>query len=322
MATITANTATLLSLANQMGADGSLLTVAEVLNKTNPMIQDAPVDQSNETFSHKGVRRLSLPAGTWRKLNSGVANENTDTIPFTETIGMLETYSEVDKKLVDAAPNPMAYRDQRAKAFLEGLSQTLATALIYGNAFIDPEKITGLAPRMDSLATGHVIGCSGTGNDTTSIYIVQWGLGKVYLVYPKGSNSVGINHTDMGEVTLFDAAGNKYQGYRDHFEVNLGLVVEDERCIKRVANIETTGTTNIFDEDKLIEALNELPYNGEGAYIYVNKTIHTQMQIIAKDKTNITWAPSEVLSGQKIMNFMGHPVKRCDAILNTETAIS
>jgi len=307
---------TLTELANRKDPDGSAAKIAEVLAQSNPILRDAPWTEANDTFSHRITRRLTLPTGTWRRINQGVSNESSQTIPVVETIGMLESYSEVDKTLVDASPNPKQFRMQEASAFLEGMSQTLASAVVYGNAATDPEKITGLAPRMPDLdADGNVIGASGTGSDLTSIYVVQWGLDKVHFVYPKGHANFGINHQDLGEVTLQDTNGKNFQGYRDHFESHVGLVVRDSRSIARVANIEFTGGSNEFDEDDLIDILAFMPNEGMGASIYCNKYIWSQMWKLAKDKTNINYTldSGNGLSGGPVTMFAGHPVRKLDA---------
>ena len=321
MATLTAaSQLTLLELAKRTDPKGNLAVIAEVLTRDNEILQDAPWLEANDVFSHKATQRFNLPAGTWRKLNAGVGKEASSTREITETIGMLETYSEVDKALADAAPNPAQFRSQEATAFVEGMSQTLATTMIYGNAATDPEKFTGLAPRLDALAT-LALGCSGTGDDLSSIYIVQWGETKCHLVYPRGSKTLGVQHRDLGEATLQDADGNQFQGYRDHFKVNCGLVVRDERCIARVCNIETSGSSNILDEDKIIQVLNKMPMRGAGAVLYMNATIMTQLDIIAKDKSNVQYGPADAF-GKPTMFFRGFPVRKVDAILDTESALT
>jgi hypothetical protein len=321
MATLTAQSQlTLLELAKRTDPTGNLAVIAEVLARDNEILQDAPWLEANDVFSHKVTQRFKLPTGSWRKLNAGVANEASATREVRETLGMLETYSEVDKDLADAAPNPKQFRSQEAAAFLEGLSQTLASTIIYGNAAVDTEKFTGLAPRMDALAT-NVLGCSGTGADLSSLYIVQWGETRVHLVYPRGSKNLGVKHTDLGEVTLEDASGYNFQGYRDHFQVKCGLVVRDERCIARVCNIETSGTSNILDDDKIVQVLNKMPMRGSGAVIYANATILSQLDVLAKDKTNVQYGPADAF-GRPVMYFRGIPVRKVDAILDTESALT
>lgn len=319
---------TLVDLANQISPDGDLLTIAEILARDNPILQDGPWMEANNTFAHKIVRRLSLPSGTWRELNAGVAVETSKSVVVNEAIGMLETYAESDKDLVDAAPSPKQFRMNNAMGFLEGLSQTLATAIFYADASLDPQKPTGLSPRMASLAaTTNVIGEGGaSANVQTSAYIVQWGVGKVYMMYPRGDSAgLGIKHTDKGQVTLSSAttavaSSAQYEGYRDHFQVKVGIAVENPRCIARLANIDITG--NSIDEDNLITLLNRMPNEGAGASIYVNTSVKTQMEIALKDKANVNFTTDNGLGGVPVLKFRGNPVRRCEAIVQTEAVLT
>ena len=320
---VTTSQLTLIELAKRRDPDYSMAVIAEVLNRDNPIIQDAPFMEANQATSHKMTRRLSLPSGTWRRLNQGVAATASQTITVVEPIGMLEAYSTPDKALVDMSPDPKAFRMSEAVAFIEGMGQTMASTVFYGNNGTDPEQFDGLAPRMGSIdADGLVIDEGGTGSDVTSIYVVQWGWDKVFMIYPKGHPDAGVQHRDLGEDTVNDADGNPYQAYRDHFQFYTGLAVKDSRCIARLANIESSGSTNTFDEDNLITLLNRMPMSGAGATIYVNATIKTQMEIKLKDKANVNFTTDNGLGGVPMLRFRGLPVKKCDAILNTETAIS
>jgi hypothetical protein len=325
MATVTNNNLTLIELAHRIEPRGALATIAEVLTEENEILADAPWVEANDTFSNKSVRRLSQPAGSARKLNEGVSREASRTIEVIDTIMMLESYSETDKKLVEASPNPKAFRMGEARAFIEGMSQTLADKLMYGNANTTPEDLHGLAPRMASLATTtNVLNAGGSGSDLTSVFVVQWGVNSAFFVYPKGAPKLGISHTDLGEVTAEDANGAFFQAYRDHFRVEAGLCVKDDRCIGRIANIESTGTSNLFDEDDLIRLLNRMPRSGKGAAIYVNDTVMTQMEIQLKDKNNVYYTPGkgEGLAGTPMLYFRGNPVRKVDAITITETALT
>ena len=315
---------TLLELAKRLDPDGSLAVIANVLTADNPILQDAPWARANDIFSNKVTRVAALPAGAWRKLNEGYATVKALTVEAVDTIGFLGAYSEIDKALTDASPNPKQFRMSEAELIIEGISQTLATAIFYGNsATSTPESMVGIAPRVASLnTTGQVLDGGGSTN-LTSIYIVQWGLGKVFMVYPRNmEKTVGISHKDLGEVTLEDAAGAYYQGYRDMFEIRCGLSVRDERCLGRIANIDSTGGTYAVDEDDLITLLNRMPQSGAGATIYMNGALKTQMEIILKDKSNVNWTLTQGIEGVPIMRFRGVPVKKCDAILNTETVLT
>lgn len=306
--------------------NGRMLPIAEVLQNENPIIGDMPFFEANEIFGHRYSVRSSKPTGSYRKLNQGVATEKSTRTPDYEDIAMLEAWSEVDAKLVDNHPDPAAYRLQEDLAFVEGMRDTSASTIFYGNQATTPEKMNGFATRFATLSStskngvSNVIGASGTGSDTTSIWIVQWGVRRVYGMYPKGSSG-GLGMESFGKEVLLDSNSLKYTGYRTHFTWDMGLVVEDDRCVQRIANIETAGSSNIFDEDDLITALNRLPFGGAGAVIYCNRTIMTQIQINAKDKSNVAYGSNEVF-GRRVFDFLGVPIRKCDAILDTETAIS
>ncbi|MFN7073990.1 phage major capsid protein, partial [Proteus mirabilis] len=56
-------------------------------------------------------------------------------------------------------------------------------------------------------------------------------------IVPKGSKA-GLEQNQLGEVTLQDDNGGKYQGYRTHFKWENGLTVRDWRYVVRIANID------------------------------------------------------------------------------------
>lgn len=325
MATIGNSYATLADMASRF-LNGALVPIAEVLTKDNAILDDIPFTEANGIYNHRVLRRTSKPSGSYRKLNEGVATEKSTTAPDYEAIASLEAWSEVDAALVDESPNPVQFRQSEDSAFVEGLRDTFATTLVYGNTATTPEKMDGLSQRITTLSStsangvANVIGASGTGSDTTSIWVVQWGPRMTYMVYPKGSQA-GLGMEDMGKIRVTDGSGNPYTAYSTHFMWKSGLVVEDDRCIQRIANIETAGSSNIFDEDDLITALNRLPFQGRGARIYCNRTIKTQIDINAKDKSNVNYTSADVF-GSSVMSFRGVPIRQVDAILDTETAIS
>lgn len=316
---------TLVELAKRKDPSGDLAVIAEVLNRDNEILTDAVWLEANDTYSHMITRRSYLPTGSFRKLNEGVALESSKTVQVSETIAMLETFSQCDAALADAAPSPQAFRMSEATAFLEGLSQTMATKVIYGNSHTTPEEPTGLAPRLNDTDLPNVISAGGSGGDTTSLFMVQWGENKVNLRYPKGSPNFGVSHKDLGlkEVDVSTTAGTHslMMAYRDHFKVNFGVCVHDNRCIARVANIEVSGTSNIFDPDDVIALINQMPGRGAGAVIYVNTDIFTQMDIQAMDKSNVLYSIGEAF-GQPVVKFRGIPVRKVQAITSTETAVS
>lgn len=320
---------TLVELAKRT-LDGQHLTIAEVLAETNEVLTDAVWIESNQPTSHVTTKRTSLPSGTWRKINEGVADEASSTKQIVETMGNLETYSKVDKFLVDLAPNPREFRSQEDLAFVEGLSQTLADVLfksnsgtVYGDMSSYPERFNGFVIRYNTVSGyDNVRDEGGSGNDCTSLWVVQWGPSMVHMIYPRNSK-MGIEVRDLGEDTVQDGNSKDYQAYRTHFVLRAGLVVRDDRCVQRLASIEgeETATNHGLDEDNVIRMLNDLPYQGKGAVIYCNKTIKSDLDIRAKDSGNLAVASVDDAFGRPVTLFRGVPVRRVDAILDTETAL-
>lgn len=320
----------LVEQSKRLDPNGMQAKIVEILNKEMPIFEDAPWMPSNDVWQHKSTRRGTLPTGTWRKLNSGVATEISRTTEVMDAIGMLETYSETDKEYIDNMPDPMQARFTEAKAFIEGLAQTFTSAILYSNGHTNPTQIHGLAPRLNTIDSEFVWGGGGAGGDTTSIFVVTWGEDRTHMVYPKNSGAnLGITHNNKGQVTLTSAttavpATAQYEGYRDHFQIKGGFVSRDPRCIGRYANIETTGSANIFDEDILLKLLGEMKVDG-GTRIYVNTTIYTQMRIALKDKTNVNYTQDggDGLSGGPILRFDGIPIRKMDKriLVNDEVVV-
>lgn len=303
--------------------NGNLIEIAEVLSITKEMFQDAVWIEANQTASHVGTKRTNLPAGTHRQANQGVASEASSTRQIAEPICRLEAHSKVDEAILDLAADRAKARSQEDLAFVEGLGQTIESNMIYGNIDTTPEEIDGLSVRYDLLSDANVLGAGGTGDDTTSLWVIEWGPTKVHMVYPKGSQA-GLQTEDMGKQLVTDSGGtNQFWAWFTKFVCWYGMFVHDDRCVQRIANIETAGTTNLLDDDDIIEALNLLPLAGGGGStgIYVNRTLKTQLEILAKDKTNVNYT-SDNAFGVPLTRFRGIPVRLCESIVNTETAIS
>lgn len=322
---------TLLELAKNVDAYGRLIPVINVLAKKMGIMQILPFFEGNAPFSHKTVKDSYLgDGGSWRAFNEGVGVTNPRTIEEWNVIGMLNKYFEVDAALCDSMPEPQQYRNQKCTRVIESMSQEVAATNFYGNHASAPAEYYGLAVRMDTLNTNNILGC---GHDTagacTSVYVVQPGAGQVWMAYPRGHKTLGVEHEDRGKVDSSTATTAAFNSamlpvYRDFFSFYGGLVVEDERCIGRLANIATTGSSNLFDPNLLIEILDNLKDGGTGAYILVNKKVRTQMQIMAKDKTNIyyTFDKGDGLSGQRPLQFNGVPILLDESILYTEDPIT
>ncbi len=346
MATRTITDRENLLLAARMTHNNEIIDVAEVLNETNDIIADAVVQQANDITSHVVSRRTALPAVNWVKVGNGW-NATTGLLnQVREQMGMLKARFLAPEDMLRIQPNPAKYRMQQERAYIESMGQELANTLV-GNVSAGslspttapPEEFAGLQLRLNTLATTDTLYVGNNGGTNSgghsSIYFVQWGPGKTYLIHPRNTDGGGLKKRDEGRqlvsgdnsVASTSAAGsapnptNQLWAFITEFSWDVGLCVEDARTIKRLANIDTAaGSANSLDEDKIIEIRNNFKGN-DMISMYVNETIFTQLQILAKDKTNVHWTENNPF-GKPQLFFLDMPVRRCDAILNVEGTIA
>lgn len=326
---------TLQDIARREDPNGKIDKIVEMLTATNEVLQDMHWQEGNLTTGHKTTIRTGLPDVAWRLLNYGVKDSKSTTAQITDTCGMLEGYAEIDKKLADLNGNTAEFRLSEDRAFLESMNQEFTRALFYGDKS-KPEQFVGFAPRFSTTdvtkadTAQNVIDAGGTGNDNTSIWLIGWGANTVFGIYPKGYKS-GIRHEDLSAghpdgITLHDADGGKYQGYRSHYQWDCGLCVRDWRYVVRIANIDVTtlGTGSAPDLiDLMVQAEELLPDNAEGGThlsFVCNKTIRSYLRRAIMSKT-IYQLTQETVAGKHVTMFDGIPVRRTDAILSTEAQV-
>lgn len=329
MAALTANNPTLLDVAKRLDPDGKIAAIVEILNATNPVLDDLTFVEGNLPTGHRTTIRTGLPTPTWRKLYGGVQPTKSTTVQVTDSCGMLEAYAEVDKALADLNGNTAAFRLSEDAAHIEAMGQEMASTLFYGNEGTEPEAFTGLAPRYNSKAAqnaDNIIDAGGTGADNTSIWLCVWGPQTGFGIYPKGSTA-GLQMTDKGQVTVenVDGNGGRMEAYRTHYRWDAGLTIRDWRYFVRIANIDVSDLDTVANTKKLIEwmiqASERIPELGKGrAAFYMNRRLREKLRlgILEKVSSNLTW---ETVSGERVMTFDDIPVRRCDALVNSEARV-
>lgn len=318
-----------LFLAAKMTHNNEIIDVAEVLNETNDVINDAIVQRGNDITSHVVARRTALPTATWVKVGNGWNPSVGLLQQARETIGQLKARYQCPQDVMRLQPNPEKYRMQQERAYIESMGQEFANTLVAGSTTNGPpEEFDGLLARYNTLSTNNAYyvlnnGASlGTGASLTSIWFIQWRPGAAYLIYPRNAEGGGIKKEDKGlNLTTGDNSQNLW-AYITEFSWDVGLCIEDTRSVKRLCNISTASATdaNTLDEDKVIQVRNNFKTPGT-IYMYCNETIYTQLQILAKDKTNVNWGENNPF-GRPQMYFLDMPVRRLDAIATTETLVS
>ena len=331
MATIGKSFVDLIDIYKLQDGHGNYVPVIEMLMEMNPILEDALAVECNKGTTHLHTVRTGLPSVTWGKLYQGIPNSKGRTAQVEDTTGFVEGLSTVDKRLLALSTNEGAVRLSEAQAYLESMSQEVATKLFYGDSASDPEQFMGLAPRFNSLTAANgnqVIDAGGTGSDNTSIWFITWGDNQCTLLYPKGTQA-GVQREDMGEQRVLDESGNPYYAKEEKFTWHVGLAVKDWRYVARVANIDVSnmqaGTVKLYDfMRKAFYALHNRRVAGGKIAIYCNTDVLEALDALATNagaSDNFVRLTRMDVEGKEVLSYRGIPLRESDSILNTEARV-
>lgn len=339
MAALGTGLPTLVDLASRMDpkTHGVEAGIIEILSQTNEMLQDLPFKECNDGTTHITTLRTEMPTVYWAAINVATSFSKSTTAQIREGTAILRAWSGVDKTLADISGDVSGFRFSESKAFLEGMNQEFQQTVIYGNAGSAPTEFNGLAIRYNTLSTttspaaANVINAAGTEDspsDLTSIWLVSWGEDTVHGLFPKGT-AAGLQHIDRGlqliqsSTTLGSMAA--LDMYVDKFEWAGGLALRDWRSAGRVANIDISDRLAATDSvlpalvRRLIASVHvpgrkALYMNRNTKYLFAEECYRD-----VKAGGGLTFAN---VGGQEQMSFQGIPIRNCDGILSTETAVS
>lgn len=331
---------TLLTLADVAKEKNKAIgSVAEVLVRHNPILNDIPYMPMNEGTIHKESIRSGLPDVFYRKANQPIPASKSTTEERTFSAAHFESKSLIDEMVAKrGGKDRIAYnRWNQAQGHLQAMAIEQANLLVYGSPSDDARKVSGFMDVFSQL-TGNVgnqvIDGGGSGSDNASILLVFWGEQSVFGVYPEGCE-MGIKREDMSaggklvqiQGTTENSTSGHYWGYEERFMVDHGLVVKDYRQASRIANIDVSDLVAGSGLD-LLEAMIEQEYqidsleNGQGVY-YMNRTLMAHLDKQARTYVGAAGGLTYMdYQGQRVLSFRGRPIRRCDAMLNTEAAVS
>jgi hypothetical protein len=319
-----------------MDPDGSHAQVVEVLAQSCPLHIDGVWKEGNLPTGNQTTRRTGLPSIGFRAINAGIQQSKSVTAQVVDTCCLIEGNSEIDKQVLKIEKDPKQFRWSEDMAFVEKFNQTFSTAFVYGDVTQDPEKFNGLAARYNAISTTkgsfgyQIVSAGGSDTDMTSAWLVAWGDKSIHCIYPSGSQA-GLEINDMGQQRVTDASGYPYYAWCTNFVWTPGLAVKDPRYVARVANIDTSAlaTYNSGSDtspkliDLMTRAKNKIQdFASVKPVWYVNETVYTWLEVMLMNKSNLQLTMKEMLNGMPVLYFAGIPIRKVDAILNTETAIS
>jgi hypothetical protein len=329
---------------------GKIADMAELLSQTNAINDDMPWVQGNLPTGHMTTLRTAIVQGTFRRFYQGSPYTKTSGAQVTFACAMLDDYSQIDKKLANIT-DVAELREQEDIGHMEGMSQQVAGAMIYGNSIANPAQFTGLAPYFSTVNPANaqnatnVYDGGGTASANTSMWLIGWGESTIFGIFPHGSKA-GLTFEDKGDVVPgFDANSNRFEAYTSYFSWDVGLCVRDWRYTVRCANLDTTtnagGLASTTPPDLFVllsKMVVALPTAGSKVSnitksdakdniapalklrLYVNRTVRAYMDIQAIRNKQTLLTPREY-AGMPVEDFRGVIVGVVDQILNSEARV-
>jgi hypothetical protein len=330
MAVIASTFPTLVQVASRTH-DKKIMSIAEMMEETNEVLEDIPMIEGNEATGHVYARRIGLPTVYTRGINEGVPRSRSETKKCTEVCALYEAQGAVDEELLRINGNSTEFRLSEDKAFIQAMGLKAASGIFYANTTTSPKDFTGLTPRYNSTSgenADQIVGGAGSNDtDNTSIWLVGWSPDTVYGFYPKGSQA-GLKAEDLGRQLVADADGNTFLAFQSVYKWHLGLAVKDPRYVIRIPNIEVSDLTeDAASGAKLItlmvKALERIQsMSGVQARFYCNRTIREYLRLQIINKVASSTLTEQDVGGRPVVKFCGVPVRQCEAILNTEALVS
>lgn len=335
--------ATFLTLADVAKNNESAIgSVAEVLVQENPMLNDIPYTEMNEGTIHKESIRSSLPSVYYRKANQPIPGGKTTIEERTFTAAHFEGKSQIDEAVASrGGADRIAFnRWNQAQGFIQAMGLEHASLLIYGSPFTSNLKTAGLSDIYSTVATTEdvskqVIDGLGSSADLTSVWRIHWGERALFGIYPKGTQT-GLKRTDRSpgntriQIAGTDVNGNSgnYWGFEEDFEVDHGMVAKDYRQAARIANLDIdnlkSGSSAADLIDLMLSANYKIhnPQNGVGIW-YANRTIEAFLHKQSLSKVAAgAGLRFDNYQGQKMLMFLNYPIRRADALLNSESQVT
>lgn len=306
------NRYTLAEYAGLAGLDGIPLQTVHTIVDSMPIFDSAPLVQCNAGTLNKTKVITSYPKGQTRGYNMGVKAEKAAAKIVQDTTCMMETFNEIDRKILALNGNDAQWRSEQDTAMIRGLAQTAAEKIFNASRKRDPLEYDGLGVRYGKIGDC-VIDAGGTGNNLTDIWLVNWAKDTVHLLYPQG----GYAHPTMEyeeNVDAMDKDGGLYKSDRTWARWDLGLAVPDPMQVIRIANVDIdkamAGSENVNLVNLLTQAVERLPGDAfAGCAFYMNRGIRAalRLQLQERPNMNFTW---DNVAGKQVVRFDGITVHK------------
>jgi len=282
--------------------DDTLKKEINLLEENHPILQDAPVRESELVTGEEFDYTTSLPQPYLLSRGEGRAATKGQVQHGSDGVAWFGNQMRVNKEFLEK-PNAAAWLLNEEMKYMEGMSQALVEMLFSGSTATEPKEFNGLEIRYDAITDGEVWDNAGTeASNLTDIWLIQWDVFDCCMIYPKNERG-GIYRTPMPDAVLAtqtdadNAVSDSQKKLADFMRINFdwkgGLCLKDRRRIKRITNIhQDADNVACFNIRVFRQAKNAFDTSGQ-IYAYMHPDIKTQIENAADEKGNVSYPPNQ-----------------------------
>lgn len=222
----------------------AIQSIAATLAERDDFTRYTPSLPANSGVSHTILRQLALPTGYVVDAGGSWKESKAEFEPDVSAMFTLRsTYRTNPDYFKNMAPEVAAVQLRAQKAsHIMALAQGKNNLILNGSSTPSQSTITGLMgmTQYSSIDYSFTFTAGGTGNDLRSCWLMKPGVDTVYTIHNAYHPTMGIEMDDKGE-QLITGLGTSSDEHRYdifiEFMLQSGIVVEDQRALKRICNV-------------------------------------------------------------------------------------
>jgi hypothetical protein len=323
MSIISAHTPlTISEVQKREGYDDSEAVLGE-LQQMIDFMDEVPWFPTSHGSYNKALQAKRLGKGAFSRYNGPVPSISSQSDYITEPVKLYEGDSEVDERLLKGATDPYQVRDSEDAMNLAGFTIDWIYNFIYANEADDPDSFKSIMSRLNTIDNKNCWDNGGDGADLTSMLMFEFGRAAFHLGYPENSGPPGIQNEPRSRHKVPTPKGDGMMwAWIRHYEAWAAIILRNRLALKRIANIETAGSTNIFNPSVVIKAKAWLPRVGTNAVLFCNRTLKGQIDDNAYNKVNIAFSIQQIQNYGPITFVAGMPLRMIEVLLDTESEVT
>ena len=265
-----------------------------------------------------------LPAGSFRKINGGMAVSNGSSEMDKIDLFPFGAIHQVDSEIVKNYPGGLqGYVKDKTLLYSPGLAKSFETALVYG----DDDGFTGLKDIATNNGKSTPTNASGTGSVYSSIVAVKWDPNLCTGLFDVKAFKKGIfvpyilNGGKIVIVDEFDDAGastgKKIPVYQFTIEQNFGLKVLGTTQVATLTGIKDVDAYRPTKAmvDNLLDSIDA---EGSNSFLYMRRTTRTLFKLLK----SVSYDSADQSIEKTVIGYDDIPIKITGQITHIEDRVS